>query len=57
VEVVVVVRECSDDGGGGSGGEGIYGSEDDSGVSGDGGGMGKARSLLTSASDSHGTCV
>ncbi|GJV74042.1 hypothetical protein Tco_1494037 [Tanacetum coccineum] len=38
----------------GSGGEGIWGNGDDNGVSGDGGGVGMARSLSTSISDRNG---
>ncbi|GJV35977.1 hypothetical protein Tco_1408454 [Tanacetum coccineum] len=37
----------------GNGGEGIWGSGDDNGVSGDGGGVGKARSLATSSSEGN----
>ncbi|GJY86563.1 hypothetical protein Tco_0500589 [Tanacetum coccineum] len=37
-----------------SGGEGIWGSGDENGVSGDGGGVGMARSLSTSISDKNG---
>ncbi|GKF20553.1 hypothetical protein Tco_0069191, partial [Tanacetum coccineum] len=41
----------------GIGGDGIYGSDEEYGVSGDGGGVGKARSLSTSSSERNGTGV
>ncbi|GKF00193.1 hypothetical protein Tco_0023543, partial [Tanacetum coccineum] len=43
-----------DDGGSGSDGEGILGNGDDNRMSGDGGGVGKARSLSTSALEGYG---
>nr|GFA97464.1 hypothetical protein [Tanacetum cinerariifolium] len=45
--------KCSDDGGGGSGGEGICGSRDDSGVSGDGGRMGDGTGVSAASSVSN----
>ncbi|GKC63581.1 hypothetical protein Tco_1096179 [Tanacetum coccineum] len=41
----------------GIGGDGIYGSDEEYGVSGDGGGVGKARSLSTSSSKRNGTGI